>query len=773
MVAAPTPYAESRATLLARSGLTGSGRRAALSELSDTWLAGLLPENSGVALVAVGGYGRTELSPGSDLDVVLLHGGRKAGPDIAAIAERVWYPVWDAGVRLDHSVRTIAEARRTAADDLRAVLGLLDARHIAGDAALTEELRQLVLSDWRRSARTRLPELLESCRERWHRQGELAFLLEPDLKEARGGLRDILVLRAVAASWVADYPHSARFDVARERLLDIRDALHAVTGRPVDRLQLQEQDPVAAYLGVLDADALLGRVCDVGRTVAYAADVTWRRVEQSLVARPGRRLLRPAGNRQPGERQPLALGAVEQNGEVVLARDARPDRDPVLPLRMAAAAAQAGLPLAPHAVERLAGQAAPLPVPWPPEARDALVTLLGAGHAAIPVWEALDQAGLVERLLPDWARVRSRPQRNPVHRFTVDRHLVECAAHAAALTRRVARPDLLLVGCLLHDIGKGWPGDHTEAGVVVVRDMAPRLGFSTADTDILVTLTLLHLLLPDTATRRDLDDPATISGVAAAVSTTEVLDLLHALTEADGLATGPAAWNDWKAGLVTELVRRTRGVLNGAAPTSMPPLTSEQQLLADKGELAVTMSVGSNACHITIVAPDRIGLLAIVAGVLALHRLSVRSAVARTLGGVAVDTWLAIPEFGTPPDVEVVREDLRRALDGSLDVAHRLARREANYPVRSGVRVAPARVQVVPGASESATVLEVRAHDRPALLHRIARTLAVAGVDVRTARVSTLGAEAVDVFYVTDRDGLPLLAPHANEIARVVRDALR
>jgi [protein-PII] uridylyltransferase len=771
VVAAATPYSESRATLLARPGLTGSGRRTALAGLSDAWLESLLGDEDRIALVAVGGYGREELSPGSDLDVLLLHTGRRDG-DVAEVADRVWYPVWDAGVRLDHAVRTLAEARRTAAEDLRAVLGLLDARHIAGDPALTEELRRTVLSDWRRSARKRLPELLETCRERWYRQGELAFLLEPDLKEARGGLRDILVLRAIAASWVADYPHSTRFDHARDRLLDVRDALHVVTGRPVDRLQLQEQDPVAAYLGLLDADALLRSVCDVGRTVSYAADVTWRRVEQALVTRPGRRLLRPAGNRQPGERQPLAPGAVEQNGEVVLARDARPERDPVLPLRMAAAAAQTGLPLAPHAVERLAATAAPMPVPWPQEARDALVALLGAGHSAVPAWEALDQAGLVERLLPDWARVRSRPQRNPVHRFTVDRHLVECAAHAAALTRRVARPDLLLVGCLLHDMGKGWPGDHTEAGVVVVRDMAPRLGFSTADTDILVTLTLLHLLLPDTATRRDLDDPATISSVAAAVSTTEVLDLLHALTEADGLATGPAAWNDWKAGLVAELVRRTRAVLNGATPMPMPPLTSEQQLLADKGELAVTMTVGPNACNVTVVAPDRIGLLANVAGVLALHRLAVRSAVARTLGGVAVDTWLAVPEFGTPPDVDVLREDLRRALDGQLDVADRLARREANYPVRTGIRVAPARVQVVPGASESATVIEVRAHDRPALLHRIARTLAVAGVDVRTARVSTLGADVVDVFYVTDREGMPLTAEHAGEIARVIRDAL-
>ena len=501
--------------------------------------------------------------------------------------------------------------------------------------------------------------------------------------------------------------------------------------------------------------------------------MTWRRVEQALATRPARRLLRPAGTGSRGNGQPLAAGVVEQDGEVVLARDARPERDPALPLRMGAAAAPAGLPLAPHAVERLAAESAPMPVPWPREARDAWWRCSAPATQPSPCGRPWTRPAWLSGCCRTGPGCGAVPQRNPVHRFTVDRHLVECAAYGAALTRRVGRPDLLLIGCLLHDMGKGWPGDHTEAGVVVVRDMAPRLGFDTADADILVTLTLLHLLLPDTATRRDLDDPATISSVAAAASTTEVLDLLHALTEADGLATGPAAWNDWKAGLVAELVRRTRAVLNGATPMPIPPLTPEQQLLADKGELAVTMSAGPNACHITVVAPDRIGLLANVAGVLALHRLSVRSAVARTLGGVAVDTWLAVPEFGTPPDGEALREDLRRAVDGQLDVADRLARREANYPVRAGVRVAPARVQVVPGASESATVLEIRAHDRPGLLHRIARTLAVAGVDVRTARVSTLGAEAVDVFYVTDREGRPLEPAHAGEVARIVRDAVR
>jgi [protein-PII] uridylyltransferase len=775
-VSAPTvAYVEERAALLARPGLSGPGRRSQLSELTDDWLAQLVAAvsdagakgTSGMALVAVGGYGRRELSPGSDVDVLLLHSGSRR--DVATVAERIWYPVWDSGVRLDHSVRTVTEARRVASGDLPAALGLLDARHIAGDERLTDTLRSALLDDWRRAARRRLPELLELCRERGRRHGELAFLLEPDLKEARGGLRDVVTLKAVSMSWVADSPHG-QLEAARDRLLDVRDALHVVTGRASDRLLLQEQDAVAEMLGLLDGDALLREVAAAGRTISYASDVTWRRVEQ-LVGDRSRR--RRRGTPPDTVRRPLADGVVEQEGEAVLARDARPDRDPQLILRSAAAAAQAGLPLAPHTVERLALDSPPMPVPWPAEARDHFVRLLGAGPAAVPVLEALDQVGLVERLLPDWGRVRCRPQRNPIHRFTVDRHLVEAAMHAAALTRRVSRPDLLLVGALLHDIGKGWPGDHTQAGVVVVHDVAPRMGFNPRDTEVLATLVRYHLLLPETATRRDLDDPVTIVSVARAVETPETLDLLHALSEADGLATGPAAWNDWKAGLVAELAERVRVLLAGATPEPVPPLTPQQKALADAGELAVAVEPGPHSSAVTVVAPHRPDLLATVAGVLALHRLSVHGATAQIVGKTAVQTWSALPDFGGPPDPVALREDIRRAVTGRLDVARRVARREAAYPPRPGVPVPPPRAQVVPDASETATVLEVRAHDQPGLLHRLATAICARGVDIRSARVSTLGAEAVDVFYLVGADGAPLPEQAAAELATAVRAALR
>jgi [protein-PII] uridylyltransferase len=726
------------------------------------WLAGLLAAEPDVALITVGSHGRRELTPGGDLDLVLLHRGHvdtggaveeEWAAHVAAVADRIWYPVWDSGLRLDHSVRTVHEARTVARSDLKAALGLLSARRIAGDRTLVEELRAAVLADWRADARRRLAELAAMTRERWTAQGELAFLLEPDIKEAHGGLRDVHAMQAVAASWVASAPDE-RVRAAYGFLLDVRHALHEVTGRSADRLVLQEQQAVARALGLLDADALLRAVAEAARTVTYAADHLWRQVD------------RFRASRVRAERRPLADGVVEHDGEVVLARGADID-DPALVLRAAAAAAQAGLPLARATVNRLAKRAAVMPVPWPAEARDTLVALLGAGPAAIGVWEALDQAGLITGLLPDWERVRNRPQRNPVHRFTVDRHLVETAAEAAALTRDVARPDLLLIGGLLHDIGKGWPGDHSRGGAVVARDLGVRMGFAARDVDVLEALVRHHLLLPDTATRRDLDDPVTIESVADAVGGHEVLELLAALTVADARATGPAAWGAWKAGLVDELVRRTATVLAGAAAPRGHEPDLEQLALARHGGGAVRI-VGSK---VTVVAPDRPGLLWRAAGVLALHRLVVRTArgVSPGLGGegaTAVIEFTAIPEYGDPPDPAALEADLRRVLAGRLDVAARLERRARAVRVRPGVTVPPPRVTIVDDASTTATVVEVRAHDRPGLLWRIGQALGACGLQVRAAQVDTLGADAVDVFYVVDADGRPLTDPAALDAVR-------
>jgi [protein-PII] uridylyltransferase len=703
----------------------------------DRWLAELLGAEADVALVAVGGYGRRELLPRSDLDVLLLHGGRD---DIASIADRIWYPVWDSGAELDHAVRTVPQARRMARADLKVALGLLSARHVAGDPELTERLRAGALEDWRSAAPARLAELHASYDERARTSGELAFLLEPDLKEARGGLRDVHAIQAVAAAWVAPAP-GPRVRTAYEQILDARHALHEVTGRRLDRLVLEEQDEVARALGLLDGDVLLRMLAGAARTVVYAVDHAFRQSDRLR----GRRL-----RRRQAERRPLADGVVEQDGEVVLARAADPAGDPSLVLRAAAAAAQAGLPLAPRTLDRLT-ECPPLPVPWPAAARDSLLALLGAGPAAVSVWEALDTEGLVTALIPDWERVRNRPQRNPLHTYTVDRHLAEAAAHAAALTREVARPDLLLLAALLHDVGKGWPGDHSVTGEVVARDVGRRMGLPAADGELVASAVRLHLLLPMVATRRDLDDPVTVKQVATTVRSRVLLELLHALAIADGLATGPAAWNDWKATLVADLVRRVKAVLDGEPMPQPAPLRDDQLNLAAEGGPAATV-IGS---EVTVVAPDRPGLLWRAAGVLASHRLTVRSANATSVGDIAVSVFDVEPEFGDPPDASLVVADLRRMLQGRLDVEDRLDRRARALRPRSANVPAP-KVTLIDDASDTATVVEVRAHDAPGLLWRVGRALGECGLDVRAARVETLGAEVVDVFYVTDGDGKPL-----------------
>ncbi len=749
-------------------------RRAAAT---DRWLSSLLGTQPGVALIAVGGYGRREMLPGSDLDVLLLHDGR---PGIAEVADRIWYPIWDRGQRLDHAVRTPGQVLAAAAGDIRVALGLLQARHVAGEAALTRALRLRLLANWRAGIRERLADLQALHDERARRGGELAFLLEPDLKESRGGLRDALTIWATAAAWVAPGP-GPRVRAAYDLLLDVRHALHVVTGRATDRLVMQEQDEVARTVGADGADGLMQEIAGAGRTIAYAVDNSLRQARRNCGEPGGPAPRRAAGMRSapgrviqpgPGEtaaglarvalpgppRRPLADGVVEQDGEAVLARSARPETDPVLPLRAAAAAAQAGLALAPATLARLAC-CPPLPVPWPAEARHALVALLGAGPPAITVWEALDQEGLLARLLPDWERVRNRPQRNPLHTFSVDRHLVESAVHAAALSRMVSRPDLLLITALLHDIGKGWPGDHRLTGEVVARAIACRIGLPGPDADMVAALVRHHLLLAGTAGQRDLADPVTIDSVAEMVRSASMLDLLHALTIADARATGPAAWSDWKAGLVADLVLRVRAVLGGDPPPAPPRPRPDQVALAGAG-VPGAMVIGD---EVTVTAPDRPGLLWRAAAVLDSHRLIIRSATAASVGTMAVTAFTVMPRFGDPPDPVVLTADLRRVLAGETEpgaLAGRDARQsQQGRPARAHWQAPPPSVSLLEGASDTATVVEVRTHDEAGLLWRIARALEACGLDVRTARVETLGAEAVDVFYVVDGTGRPVQGP--------------
>ena len=741
------------APLLADESLTGAAWCQAHSELVDTWLAQLfaaaVPGGEGAALVAVGGYGRSELCPRSDVDVLLLH---DKGFDIAGAAEAVWYPVWDQGLQLGHNVATVRQALSLAAKDLEAATSLLSARHLAGDQRLTDELAAKALDQWHAQARRWLPELAAKVEERHQRMGEVAFLLEPDLKDGRGGLRDVHSLRWAEQAREILLPHDrGSLAAAYAVILGARVELHRRTGRPGNVLLMQEQDGVAQAVNEPNADALMARVAEAGRTIGWTSDDAWRRIRSSLQG--------PVG-RSGGRPHPLGRGIVLVDGEVVLSADADAAEDPCLPLRAAAAAAARGTVIERRSLERLAERAPPLPSPWPDEARSLFAALLGAGRPAVPVIEALDQRGLWVRVLPEWAPVRSRPQRNAYHRFTVDRHLLEAAANAAALQHRVERPDLLVVGALFHDLGKGRPGDHTEVGMVLVADIAGRMGFPEADAAELVAMVEHHLLLPDVATRRDLDEPRTIEMVAEAVASVPRLHLLAGLTEADSLATGSSAWGPWKAGLVDRLVRRVeRRLVEGDGgdggdgqperddPAPDPPTAPGRRVGVEAGGDAVT-----------VVAEDRPGLFSRVAGVLALHGLEVLAASTDPgEAGWATCTFQVVDPRRPAPPWDRVRADLDRALDGRLALRARLAERRRAYP-RPPALPAPARLAVTfhDDASSSATVIDVHAPDGLGVLYRITCALADLDLDIRSARAQTLGRTVVDAFYVQTRDGSKL-----------------
>lgn len=819
-----------------------------------TALASDLHAERGLAVVALGSYARQELCPGSDVDLLLLHAGWGRG-DLTDLVQRLCYPLWDAGLQVGHAVRTPTEAVRAAADRVDTATALTDRRLVTGDRGLLDDLASRADRWLRRNAGSVLADVARSDRDRHARAGWRPGMLEPHLKDGSGGLRDLHRLRWAAACLLGevglDALVGARYLGAADRrelaaagdtLLSARCALHLVRGaarRPpgseVDRLRLDVQDETAARLGLADGDELLRRVGLATRTVAHVHGRTWPLLVEDA---GGRRRLRAAvrsGGRDAASTG-VGDGLVLRDGGVAVGEDRTLRAEPDLGLRALAAAGERGVGLERRTAERLRREVADAgSLVWDRGVREAFVGLLRSGSRGLPAFADADHLGVVEALLPEWARVRGRPQRNPFHRYDLDTHavqtvveLVDLAGGAvsdahAGLYEGLAHPDTLLVAAFLHDVGKAWEGDHSVVGARLAGTWVGRMGYGAETADRVARLVRHHLLLPDVATRRDLDDPAELHRVAAATGDVETLDGLYLLSLADARATGPTAHSPWKDGLLGELHRRVRRILDGGGAPLVPvaqevaaaarasagddtavarlvesvderylaaagtaQVLAHAALLADApapGVLRADVRDGpaEGTVVISVVAADRLGLVADCAGVLAAHGLEVLDARAFTTeGGVALDWFVVRAREGAEgrggPERRAswsrVRADLVAAGRGDLDVEAAVAARERQRDERPRALAAPVPVDVRLEAGQPLSRIEVHGPDGPGVLYRVARALSDTGVDIAGARVATLGPQVRDVFFVHgDAESFPPGLPRELHAAALPRDA--
>jgi [protein-PII] uridylyltransferase len=762
-----------------------------------------------VAIVAVGGYGRGHLSPHSDIDLLILSSRGEAGVDRQRL-RAFTYALWDAGWEVGHALRSPSQAVDFASRDLPAATSILTTRLLAGNQVLYDDFLGRRDRWLARKRRPLLRRLMDATRLR-HKEAERAgWALAPDLKEDVGGLRDTHALgwmEAVAGS----NDLGARLEQQTEVLLAAREALHATLRRKSDKLHIELQPEVARRLGLDEeagADAMMTGVHAAARDIEYTLTLAMEDLSSSTLGGP----------RRSGRSTVITSTVRLEDGMLRFIGDAA---DVTTSLKLLAAHAATGYRVSLdslHQMSRAFERAEPLM--WTENQRSVFCAILQGPHGPGSL-ELLDHLRAWDVLLPEWSLIRGRPQHDPYHRYTVDGHsfaavgeLTSCLAEPVPSNHAQVIGDLstLYLGTLLHDIGKGTGHDHSAEGASIAAEVARRMGMGESQVHEVANLVRHHLLLPGTATRRDLDDGSVIKSVVAKAGDARLLRQLYLLAIADGRATGPHAWSEWKASLVAELVNRgliafetgeippDRSVTDAAhrlealepalagrsqhVLASLPPSYVTSTPVSDMADEIRLLSTGVRPGHIhsrltvgpepeqsilTVCVADRPGTLARIAGVLALNRIDVLAANAySTTDGLALTrVTVATPNTAT---AERCLGDLEAAFSGHLAVDARMRSKVADYA--SGVGVVP-NIRILHDASTASTVVEVRGPNELGLLYAITAGLADLDLDIHVARIDTKGDRVVDVFYVRSQWGSKLSAGQTKEVPRAILHRVR
>ena len=805
----------------------------------DTATERLIPRTNRTAgerltLMAVGGYGRAEMALHSDVDIAFLTPWKQTAW-AERVIETILYILWDLGLKVGHSSRSLDEMVRMAKSDLTIRTALLEGRFIWGDEALYDEAARRFETDVRHGTeRGFVTDKLAERDERHKKMGDSRYVVEPNVKEGKGGLRDLHTL-----FWIGKYVHNVRsvpelvgagllrpdelkqFQRAENFLWAVRCHLHIVAGRAEDRLTFDMQRDIATRMRYNDrpgrsaVERFMQHYFLTAKMVGTLTGVFLAHLDETF-ARRGRRFAEAiTGRKKPRKLDGFAI----DRGRLATPSDSFFAENPVRLIEIFTLADRHGLEIHPMAM-RQASRDAKLAdgVRNDPQANALFMELLTSPRTPGMVLRWMNEAGVFGRFMPDFGRVVAQMQFDMYHHFTVDEHTI----HAIDLLSRIEKGDLttdhplvhklmgqlvmrraLYVAVLLHDIAKGRGGDHSTLGAEVAMKLCPRLGLSGAETEMVAWLVRHHLLMSATAFKRDLSDFKTVLDFAEQVQSPERLRLLLALTVVDIRAVGPGVWNGWKRQLLGDLYHSAEEVLRlghkqkgrrervedkqrhlkealgwdeprlAAYVHRMPEsywvaeapdiLEANARAIdeADAAErplsIAATPDAEREATLVTVYAADHPGLFYRISGAIHVAGGNIIDArIHTTRDGMAVDNFLVQDPFGRPFDDPDRLTRLRIAIEDALANRTRLADRLAAKPaprMRADAFDIEPVVLIDNKASNRFTVIEVNAHDRPALLHALAHALFQSKVTIHSSHVATYGERAVDTFYLTDLTG--------------------